>query len=385
MRDGERRSVTKGRHMIVCAEWAPMRRQAGWHRRNEILSQQAVAGQGFCISPDSAERRNGQSRKDKSKQFGVRNVKTKIVILGAGHVGSHVARALASGGIADEVVLVDKVPGKAAAQAMDVADALSFPPSDTAIRAGGYRDIEDADITVLSIGKAREPGQTRLDLLADSVRMVDELVRSLGGIRPGGLLVSITNPCDIIADQIRSRLSMDRTHAFGTGTLLDTARLIRVMSEQTGMERHAIGALVLGEHGDSSMIPFSALRVNGLPAEEAPGFDREAALERTHQIGMDIIEGKGSTEFGIGQATAHLCRAILTDSHEILPLSVQLRGEYGLSGIHCGVPCRVGRSGIEEILEIPLTEEERQALLRSAQVLEKHTRMAAQIAAESEK
>ena len=305
----------------------------------------------------------------------------KIAIIGAGHVGSHVGRALAAGNVCDEIVLIDKLPEKAAAQAMDIADALSFPPSDPKVRAGDYADCADADITVIAIGKAREPGQTRLDLLGDSVRMAHELAGQLRAGGVSGLLVSITNPCDIIAGCLRELLGMDRLRAFGTGTLLDTARLIRVLCEQTGAPRQDIEACVLGEHGDSSMIPVSALRVAGKPAPEAPGFDPGQALERTHGIGMDIIEGKGSTEFGIGQATAWLCRAILKDAKALLPLSVGLKGEYGLSGINCGVPCVVGRRGIERIVELPLTEPEREALLASAAVLEKHTRLANQILA----
>ena len=305
----------------------------------------------------------------------------KIAIVGAGHVGSHVGRALAAGSVCDEIVLIDKLQEKASAQAMDIADALSFPPSETWVRAGDYADCADAEITVVAIGKAREPGQTRLDLLGDSVRMAHELAGQLraGGI--GGLLISITNPCDIIAGCLRELLGLDRLRAFGTGTLLDTARLIRVLSEQTGAARQSIEACVLGEHGDSSMIPFSALRIGGKAVPEVPGFDPGQALQRTHGIGMDIIEGKGSTEFGIGQATAWLCRTILTDVRAVLPLSVGLKGEYGLNGINCGVPCVVGRKGIERIVELPLTEPEREALLASAAVLEKHTRLADQILA----
>ena len=211
--------------------------------------------------------------------------------------------------------------------------------------------------------------------------MAHELAGQLGAHGVGGLLISITNPCDIIADCLRQLLGMDRFRAFGTGTLLDTARLTRVLSEQTGAERRLIEACVLGEHGDSSMIPYSSLRVGGRPAAQMPGYDPDEALERTHGIGMDIIEGKGSTEFGIGQATAFLCRAILKDAGMTLPLSVHLEGEYGLSGINCGVPCVVGRRGVERIVELPLTDEEQHSLRRSAEVLETHTRLAADIAA----
>ena len=302
----------------------------------------------------------------------------KITIIGAGHVGSHVARALAAGGIGSEIVLVDILPEKAAAQAMDVADSLSFPPSEAVVRAGTYADCADSDVTVAAIGKPREPGQTRLDLLGDSARMIAALAEDLGRVGVGGPVVSITNPCDIMADILGRLLGLDRFRVFGTGTLLDTARLTRTLSEQTGVPRGKIGAWVLGEHGDSSMIPFSCVRIDGRAPRDFSGFDGEKALERTHGIGMDIINGKGSTEFGIGQATAFLIRNILEDTGAVLPLSVRLTGEYGLQ-VQCGVPCVIGRAGIRRIVTLPLTDGERAALGRSAEVIARHTRMAEEI------
>ena len=305
----------------------------------------------------------------------------KIVILGAGHVGSHVASALAHGQIGSEIVLVDKVPGKAEAQAMDVADALTWPACPVRVRAGVYADCADTDVTVVAIGQPRKPGQTRLDLLDDSVRMITELAGELRKTGVGGLMVSITNPCDIIANCLRKALGFDRRKVFGTGTLLDTARLTRVLSEQTGCPRDSIEAVVLGEHGDSSMIPFSTIRIAGQKPGDVPGFDPDEALQRTHGIGMDIINGKGSTEFGIGQATAHLIRTILTGGKAVLPLSAFLEGEYGLSGLHCGVPCVVSRDGIKEIVTLPLTGTEQQALEHSAGIIMKHIRLADEIIA----
>ena len=305
----------------------------------------------------------------------------KIVILGAGHVGSHVARALAADRVCREIVLVDLLAEKAAAQAMDIADSLSFPCVPLTVREGTYADAADADAVVVAIGKAREPGQTRLDLLGDSARMMYALASELIKTPPAGPVISITNPCDIMADCLRRLLGMDRFRVFGTGTLLDTARLLRTLSGQTGCPADRINAFVLGEHGDSSMIPFSAVLIDGKAPEDTPGFDAANALRRTHEIGMDIINGKGSTEFGIGQSTAFLIRNILLDTKITLPLSVCLEGEYGLEGISCGVPCAVGRNGIERVVELPLTGEERKALDRSAQVIRTHTRLANEIIA----
>lgn len=304
----------------------------------------------------------------------------KIVILGAGHVGSHVAQALCWRRCAQEIVLVDKEPGKATAQAMDVADALTFPSDDTLVRAGDYADCADAALIFVAIGKARLPGQTRLDLLGDSVKMARELLDQLAPYPPRGIVVSITNPADIVADYLRRGLRFSRSRVFSTGTLLDTARLIRTLSEETGLSRHSITAYALGEHGDSSMIPFSAIRAGGLALDAYPAVDRAKLLERTHLIGMDIINGKGSTEFGIGQAAAFLAETILLDRKAVLPVSVQLCGEYGQEGVHCGVPCVVGKDGAERIVELPLTPDEQEALNRSCDIIRKHIAMAQEIA-----
>ena len=303
----------------------------------------------------------------------------KIVIIGAGHVGSHCAQALCWRWRAGEIVLVDTDREKAAAQAMDIADSLSFPPSSVVVRQGTYADCSDADMVVVAIGKARVPGQTRLDLLGDSVQMTREL---LGQLRPfplSGIVVTITNPADIIADYIRKGLGLPRNRVFGTGTLLDTARLIRALSEETGVSRQSITAFCLGEHGDSSMIPFSSIRIGGLPLSRL-AVDQERVLERTRMIGMDIINGKGSTEFGIGQALAMLAETVLNDQKAILPVSVQLCGEYGQQGLHCGVPCLIGKNGIEKIIELPLSLEEKAQFNASCEVIRKHIAMAEQIA-----
>ncbi len=304
----------------------------------------------------------------------------KVVILGAGHVGSHCGMALAWRGIFKEIVLVDKESSKAKAQAMDIADALTFPPTGVIVRDGVYEDCADADIVVIAIGEPRKPGQTRLDLLESSAVMVKDLIETLKRMNINGIVISITNPADIVADYVRKGLGMNRTRAFGTGTLLDTARLIRILSEHTGVDRDKIKAFSLGEHGDSSMIPFSNIVIdeNGFDAYQS--LNEEEILTQTRMTGMDIINGKFSTEFGIGQALSELCKAILLDEKRVFPLSVLLEGEFGQKDVHCGVPCRVGRSGIEEIIKIPMTEKELAQFDDSCQVIKKHIERVQQVA-----
>lgn len=302
----------------------------------------------------------------------------KIVILGAGHVGSHCAYALAASGVCEEIVLVDRLAEKAAAQALDVADSVSFMEHDLTIRSGTYEDCRTASLVVVAIGEPRKPGQTRLDLLGRSVELLKELAAELKHLGLTCPVVTITNPADIVADYLRKSLELERWRCFSTGTLLDTARLVRILSQTAGVDRRSVCAFSLGEHGDSSMVPFSAVTVGGVPFHKL-GIPEAAILEQTRRAGMDIIEGKGSTEFGIGRALAELARCILRDEHRILPVSVLLDGEYGQKSVHCGVPCRIGKNGIEEIIQLDLTAEEQQMLDTSCQVIRKHIDMAASI------
>ncbi|HCO48765.1 MAG TPA: L-lactate dehydrogenase [Spirochaetaceae bacterium] len=307
----------------------------------------------------------------------------KIVIIGAGHVGSHCAMSLASGEVGGEIVLIDKDGPKARAQALDVSDALSYSPSAARVRSGAYPDCADADIVVIAIGEPHRLGQTRLDLLERSVMMLRELLGVLKPLNLGGIVITITNPADIVADFVRKGLDLPRSRAFGTGTLLDTARLLRLLSEQTGLERGEIEALSMGEHGDSSMIPFSRVSLGGKSFDAFPNLDRAGLLQATRRRGMDILEGKGCTEFGIGEVLSILCRCVMEDEKLILPLSARLMGEYGQEGIHCGVPCRVGRGGIETVIELPLEPDELAQFNKSCDIIRRHIGMAKEIAQRS--
>lgn len=299
------------------------------------------------------------------------NMKNKVVIIGAGHVGSHCAFSLASDSVAREIVLIDKIKEKASSQAMDIADSVTFLKS-VCVRAGDYSDCNDADIVVVSVGKPRLPGQTRLDLLDDSIDMARDVCNNLKKTSFSGIVISITNPADVVADCIRKELEKERWQVFSTGTLLDTARLIRIISTLTNTDRKSINAFSMGEHGDSSMVAFSHITIGGVPFSEFPDISKSHVLERTRGIGMDIINGKGSTEFGIGVALSVMVRAILNDEKRVLPASVLLEGEYGITGVHCGVPCIIGKNGIEKIIELDLSQEENEELSSSCKVIREY-------------
>lgn len=304
----------------------------------------------------------------------------KIVIIGAGHVGSHCAYALAIQGICEEIILLDIDQVKAESHAMDIADSVCFLGSSVTVRTGDYEDCKDADMIVISAGVPRLPGQTRLDTLGASLECMKEILSHLEKIEIPGIIITISNPADIIADYIRKGTGLPRSRVFGTGTSLDTARMRRTVGDLCGIDPHSVVGFVLGEHGDSSMIPFSHLTIFGkdyreLKAENPQrygGLLEEKILERTHLRGMDIINGKGSTEFGIGYALADMAKAVLMNEHRTLPASVLLEGEYGQKGVHAGVPCVIGRDGIEQIIELKLTKEEQRLFDASCDVIRQY-------------
>ena len=311
---------------------------------------------------------------------------SKIVIIGAGHVGSHCAYALTLSGLGGEIVLIDIDRQKAAAQALDIADAAALLPHNSRVRDGWYEDCRDADIAVLAAGAGRAMqvnarGETvapsRLSLMEDSVRMLADIVPQLKNSGFSGILISITNPCDVIARCLFTYMDMPAARVFGTGTGLDTARLNARLAESLGLPAHVLSCLVLGEHGDSQTAPFSQARLpqGGQPDETA----FLAAARAARDGGGRIIQGKGSTEFGIGVVLMRIVRAILKDERCPLPVSARLDGQYGQRDVYAGVPAIIGRGGVERIVELALTPEELAGFGASCEVLQAFYRKAVTI------
>lgn len=305
----------------------------------------------------------------------------KVVIIGAGHVGTMCGLSLMYRNEVDDLVFIDIDKEKAVGQALDLSDAVSFLPDKILVRAGEYHEIEDADVIVMAAGISRLPGQTRLDQFDDTIRIMDEIISHMKGYQIPGILISISNPADIVADYLRKRLMLPRNRCFSTGTSLDSCRLHRILSELTGIDRNSIQAFVLGEHGDSQMVPFSAVTIGGQPFDHwlmsHPEIKKQMELEDiqslTAQAGFEIVSRKGSTEFGIGIALSEIVSAIFHDSKRILPVSPLLKGEYGQINIHAGVPCILGKDGIEEIIELPLLPEEKEAFDHSCRIIREFT------------
>ncbi len=304
----------------------------------------------------------------------------KVGIIGAGNVGPHVALNLAIQGLADEIVFYDIKEKKAAAEAMDIMDAVSYMPHHVTCYGGTVDDMRDADIIVNASGKTRRPEQTRLDMMDEAVETTKQFAPLIAKSGFDGIIISISNPCDIIAEYLQHLLDWPKERIIGSGTALDSARLQMQLATQLGVNRRSVTAYLLGEHGDSSMIPWSHVLVAGKQVDELlsenPGkykMDSHTdVLEKVHRGGYFENDGKGCTEFGVASATAELIRAIFHDEHKILPCSVYLENLYGVRDTFASVPVKVGANGIEDIIEIHLTKEEQQEFESSIQILKEH-------------
>lgn len=304
----------------------------------------------------------------------------KVGIIGAGNVGSHLGLQLAVQGLADEVVFYDVNNDKAMGESLDLMDAVSYQPHHFEAYAGTIDDMKDADIMINASGKPRLPGQTRLDMMDGGIATTKEFLPLIEKSGFDGIIISISNPCDIIAEYIQYKLDYPKNKIIGSGTALDSARLQYQLSDQLKINRRSLTAYLLGEHGDSSMIPWSHVTVAGkkldeLLAEKPELYKmdpKDVILEKVHREGYVENTTKGCTEFGVTSATAELVRAIYHNEHKVLPVSVYLDGPYGISDSFASVPVKIGKDGVEDIIELHLTEEEYAELQASIKVLKEH-------------
>lgn len=304
----------------------------------------------------------------------------KVGIIGAGNVGSHLGLQLAVQGLADEVVFYDVNNDKAMGESLDLMDAVSYQPHHFEAYVGTIDDMKDADIMINASGKPRLPGQTRLDMMDGGIATTKEFLPLIEKSGFDGIIISISNPCDIIAEYIQYKLDYPKNKIIGSGTALDSARLQYQLSDQLKINRRSLTAYLLGEHGDSSMIPWSHVTVAGkkldeLLAEKPELYKmdpKDVILEKVHREGYVENTTKGCTEFGVTSATAELVRAIYHNEHKVLPVSVYLDGPYGISDSFASVPVKIGKDGVEDIIELHLTEEENAELQASIKVLKEH-------------
>jgi L-lactate dehydrogenase len=299
----------------------------------------------------------------------------KVGIVGTGMVGSAAGFAMALTGTPSELVLIDHNPARALAEAEDIAHAVPFGRP-LVVRQGEYADLDGAGVVILAAGVNQSPGETRLDLLARNAAVFQQIVPQVIKAAPGAILLIATNPVDIMTD-IATRISgLPPGRVIGSGTSLDTARFRSLLGRHLGISPQSVHAYVLGEHGDSEVLAWSAARAGTLPLRDfaaqvgAPITDAVMAGidQGTRRAAYRIMEGKGATWYGIGAGLARIVRAIAGDERAVL--SVSMRADFpGLGEVALSVPRVVGRSGVMADLMPDLDAVEMQALADSARLL----------------
>lgn len=313
------------------------------------------------------------------------NIKTrKIAIIGAGHVGSHAGYSLASQGLVENIVYIDIDKKKAFSQALDIFDSIVYLPHRIIVKDGDYSDIDDADIMVICAGPLPNMSQTRMDTLGDTVAVMKDIISNIKKTKFAGIIINISNPADVITHYIQNQLNYDYKKIISTSTTLDSARLRRAISEEINIDQKSIYAYSLGEHGESQMVAWSTVTIAGKPLfelikekpEKYGKLDLNKIAEKGKKGGWEVLGGKGSTEFGIGTSLSEVVKAIICNEHRVLPVSVYLNGEYGQKDVYASVPAVLGKDGVEEIIELNMTEEEKKLFDNSCKIMSENYKLA---------
>lgn len=301
-------------------------------------------------------------------------MKNKLTVVGAGNVGATVAMRVAEKELAD-VVVVDVLEGVPAGKALDLAEAAPIERHDAHITGvtNDYSAAQGSDIVVITAGIPRKPGMSRDDLLSTNAGIMKSVVSEIAKIAPNAILIVVTNPLDAMCHVALDTSGFDKTKVIGMAGVLDSARFRTFIAMELNVSVDNTHAFVLGAHGDT-MVPLPRYSsVAGIPITELLSAERiEALVERTRKGGGEIVSllKTGSAYYAPASAAVEMAEAILKDKKKILPCVTYLQGEYGIQNLFIGVPVKLGSAGVEEIIEITLTPEEREALHKSAQAVQ---------------
>lgn len=295
-----------------------------------------------------------------------------VSIIGCGSVGATAAYALLLKGIATRLTVIDLQKEKAEGLLLDLEHSLSFTPFTKLEASGDFAAAKESDLIVITAGKRQAEGETRLDLANANKKIFRDFIPKLVAASPNAIFLIVTNPVDVLTYETIKISGLPWQKVFGSGTMLDSARFQFHISQKLNIHPRSIDAYILGEHGDSSFPVWSFANVLGKPLSAFSGFTKEIAqkcYEDTKNAAYRIIHDLGYTCYSIATAITEIAKNIKEDTHQVFPLSTLLQNYYGLSDVCLSVPCVLGKSGIEQILEIPLNEEERQNLKKSAEIL----------------
>lgn len=306
----------------------------------------------------------------------------KCAVIGVGAVGSASAYALLTScdGLISELVLLDINKNLAEAEATDISHALPFTSSShTKVYSGNYSDLSDADIIIVTAGYAQKNGEeTRLELVRNNLSIIKEICEKISSVTSSAIILMVTNPVDVLTYAAIKTTGLDRFRVFGTGCVLDSARLKYELGKYFEIDSKNIHTFICGEHGDSEFPVWSGANISGINlveychqgCNECNSDELDDIFESVKSSAYKIIDGKGATAYGIASSVAKTVSVILKNENSVLPVSVLLKGEYGINDIALSVPCVIGANGIREIMETPLSEEENKRLRLSAQTLD---------------
>ena len=299
-------------------------------------------------------------------------MRNKVTVVGAGNVGATTAQRIYERGYAN-VVLVDIVDGLPQGKALDLLESGPVVGTDSYIvGTNNYIETAGSDIVVITSGVARKPGMSRDDLLFTNMDIAGSVAREAIKQSPNAILIVVTNPLDAIAQHVYEVSGLSREKVIGMAGILDTARFSTFLSQELGVSVRDVHAYVLGGHGDSMVPLVGATNVGGIPVSQLiPEKRLQEIVQRTRDGGAEIVSllKSGSAYYAPAAAVAEMVEAILLDQKRVLPCCVMLDGEYGINGLFMGVPVKLGASGMEQIVDIQLTDEERRSLGRSAEAV----------------
>lgn len=303
---------------------------------------------------------------------------TKLAVVGAGAVGSTMAYAALMRGAARSVALYDVNKAKVEAEALDLGHGIQFMPMAEVVGSDDIAVCTDADVVVVTAGAKQKPGQSRLDLAEATISLVSKILPPLVEVAPHAIYVMVTNPVDIVTYAALKHSGLPPTQMFGSGTVLDSSRLRYLIAQRTGVAVQNVHAYIAGEHGDTELPLWSSASIGGVPIVDwnaIPGHVpltaevREAIGREVVESAYRIIEGKGATNYAVALAGSRIIEAIIKDERRILPVSSLLENYHGVSDVCLSVPTIVGRAGVGERIEVPMSVDELAGLRRSAEAL----------------
>ncbi|MGE4549182.1 MAG: L-lactate dehydrogenase [Intestinibacillus sp.] len=300
----------------------------------------------------------------------------KCAVVGVGFVGATSAFTLATGGMFSEIVLIDSNRKKAEGEAADINHGISFAQP-CSVYAGDYSDLHDCGLVVIAAGANQKPGETRIELLSRNLAILKSIIPQITAVNKDCILLIVSNPVDILTYMAQKISGLPTGRVFGSGTVLDTSRLKYLLGQHLRVDSRNVHAFIIGEHGDSELAVWSSANISGVDIEDycrITGKDysfgtMQRIYENVRDAAYSIIEGKGATYYAIGMAVRRIAEAIVRNERSVLPVSSLVTGHYGVSEVCLGLPSIVGRDGIEAVLDIPLSNEERAQLTGSAEKL----------------